>query len=44
MKYNGPMVKLSRALGIALTPKAAKVMQKKPYPPGSHGRGRPPQE
>jgi small subunit ribosomal protein S4 len=25
-------------LGIPLTPKAAKVMEKKPYPPGEHGR------
>lgn len=38
MKYNGPKVKLSRRLGIPLTPKAAKVMENKPYPPGEHGR------
>jgi small subunit ribosomal protein S4 len=38
MNKTGPKVKLSRALGIALTPKAAKVMEKKPHPPGSHGR------
>jgi small subunit ribosomal protein S4 len=37
MKYNGPKVKLSRALGIALTPKAQKNMEKRPYPPGQHG-------
>jgi small subunit ribosomal protein S4 len=38
MNKTGPKVKLSRALGIALTPKAAKVMEKKPHPPGAHGR------
>lgn len=30
--------RLSRALGIALTPKAARVMDKHPYAPGEHGR------
>ncbi|MGO2659765.1 30S ribosomal protein S4 [Mycetocola reblochoni] len=30
--------RLSRALGIALTPKAAKYMEKRPYAPGEHGR------
>ncbi|WP_025272192.1 30S ribosomal protein S4 [Haloglycomyces albus] len=35
-----PKVKLSRSLGIALTPKAAKYMERRPYPPGQHGRGR----
>ncbi len=30
--------RLSRALGIALTPKAAKYMEKRPYAPGQHGR------
>jgi small subunit ribosomal protein S4 len=30
--------KLSRALGIALTPKAAKYFEKRPYAPGQHGR------
>ena len=37
MKYNGPKVKLSRKLGVALTPKAGKYMEKKPYGPGQHG-------
>ncbi len=37
MKFNGPKVKLSRALGVALTPKAQKYMEKRPYPPGQHG-------
>ena len=30
--------RMSRALGIALTPKAAKYMEKRPYAPGQHGR------
>ena len=37
MKYTGPKVRLSRQLGVPLTAKAAKVMEKKPYPPGQHG-------
>lgn len=37
MKFIGPKVKLSRKLGIALTPKAVKYMEKRPYPPGQHG-------
>jgi small subunit ribosomal protein S4 len=37
VKYTGPKVKLSRRLGIPLTPKAAKVMEKRPNPPGQHG-------
>lgn len=38
MNYTGPKVKLSRRLGLALTPKAAQIMAKRPYPPGQHGR------
>lgn len=45
MKYTGPKAKLSRSLGIALTPKAARVMERRPNLPGQHGaeqqRGRP---
>ncbi len=37
-------VRLSRALGIPLTPKAAIAMEKRPYPPGEHGRARKRQE
>lgn len=33
-------VRQSRALGIALTPKAERFMQRRPYRPGEHGRGR----
>ncbi len=31
-------VRLSRALGIPLTPKAQRHMEKRPYAPGQHGR------
>ena len=37
MKFTGPKVKLSRRLGIPLTDKAARIMEKRPYPPGQHG-------
>ena len=30
--------RLSRALGIALTPKSVKFLEKRPYAPGEHGR------
>ncbi|MDO5492465.1 MAG: 30S ribosomal protein S4 [Nesterenkonia sp.] len=33
-------VKQSRALGIALTPKAQKYLDRRPYGPGQHGRTR----
>ncbi|MCA9979766.1 MAG: 30S ribosomal protein S4 [Anaerolineales bacterium] len=37
MKYTGPKVKLSRRLGIPLTDKAARIMERRQYPPGQHG-------
>lgn len=37
MKYTGPKVKLSRRLGIPLTNKAARIMERRSYPPGQHG-------
>lgn len=40
MRYTGPKVRLSRKLGIALTPKASIVMRTKPNPPGQHGNTR----
>ncbi|MEA4906036.1 MAG: 30S ribosomal protein S4 [Anaerolineaceae bacterium] len=44
MRDHGPKVRLSRRFGIALTPKAAKVLERKPAPPGQHGKdGRPEQ-
>ena len=39
-RYTGPMVKLSRREGIALTDKCQKYLDRRPYPPGEHGRGR----
>ena len=33
-------VRLSRRLGTALTPKAVAHFEKRPYPPGEHGRAR----
>jgi small subunit ribosomal protein S4 len=33
-------VRLSRALGVPLTPKAARHLERRPYPPGQHGRRR----
>lgn len=40
LNNTGPKVKLSRRLGIPLTPKAARVMEKKSYPPGAHGQSK----
>jgi small subunit ribosomal protein S4 len=35
-----PKAKLSRALGIPLTPKSVKYFERRPFPPGVHGRSR----
>jgi len=35
-----PKAKLSRALGIPLTPKTVKYFERRPFPPGVHGRAR----
>ena len=35
-----PKVRLSRRLGLALTPKAVSYVDRRPYPPGEHGRKR----
>lgn len=40
MARRGSKVKLSRTLGIPLSPKAARVMDRRPYRPGEHGRKR----
>jgi small subunit ribosomal protein S4 len=37
MNYTGPKVKLSRKLGLNITPKAHKYTAEKPYAPGQHG-------
>ena len=39
-RYTGPQVKQSRREGVALTDKAQKYLDQRPYPPGEHGRGR----
>ncbi|MGY1781604.1 30S ribosomal protein S4 [Geodermatophilus sp. SYSU D01036] len=35
-----PQVRLSRRLGLPLTPKAVSYFERRPYPPGEHGRKR----
>jgi small subunit ribosomal protein S4 len=40
VNFTGAKVKKSRALGIALTPKAQKYMKNRPFPPGQHGQRR----
>lgn len=40
MRYTGPKVKKARRLGMAFTPKDAKVMQKRNFAPGQHGQNR----
>ncbi|TQS43248.1 30S ribosomal protein S4 [Cryptosporangium phraense] len=40
MNKSRPKVRLSRALGIPLTPKSVPYFEKRPYPPGDHGRRR----
>jgi small subunit ribosomal protein S4 len=35
-----PKARLSRALGIPLTQKCVKYFERRPFPPGVHGRGR----
>lgn len=40
MNYNGPKVKLSRKIGINMTPKASRIAANKPYPPGQHGQSK----
>lgn len=39
---NRRTVRLSRALGVPLTPKAVGYLERRPYPPGMHGRRRRP--
>jgi small subunit ribosomal protein S4 len=39
VRFNGAKVKLSRKLGVALTAKAAKYMERRPYGPGVHASG-----
>lgn len=40
MPYTGPKVKIARALNLALTPKAARIMERRSFSPGQHGLAR----
>ena len=40
MKYTGPKIKKARRLGIALSPKSERYLEKRPNPPGQHGPNR----
>ena len=40
MNRSRPKARLSRALGIPLTPKCVRYFEARPYPPGVHGRAR----
>lgn len=40
MRYTGPKAKKARRLGQAFTNKEAKVLQRRPTPPGQHGSSR----
>ncbi|MGH3094925.1 MAG: 30S ribosomal protein S4 [Streptosporangiales bacterium] len=40
MNRSRPKTRQSRALGIALTPKCVPYFERRPYPPGDHGRRR----
>jgi small subunit ribosomal protein S4 len=36
-RYTGPVGKISRRLGIGITDKGSRILQKRPFPPGQHG-------
>ncbi|KXK60630.1 30S ribosomal protein S4 [Micromonospora rosaria] len=40
MNQSRPKVRLSRSLGIPLTPKCVRYFERRPFPPGQHGRAR----
>jgi small subunit ribosomal protein S4 len=40
VKVSRPKARLSRALGIPLTPKTVRYFERRPFPPGVHGRRR----
>ncbi len=40
MKYTGPKIKKARRLGVALSPKSEKFLERRPNPPGQHGPSR----
>ena len=38
-RYTGPVGKISRRLGIGITEKGQRILNKRPFPPGQHGPG-----
>ncbi|HEU5011930.1 MAG TPA: 30S ribosomal protein S4 [Roseiflexaceae bacterium] len=38
-RYTGPVGKVSRRLGIGITEKGQRILNKRPFPPGQHGPG-----
>lgn len=38
-RYSGPVGKVSRRLGIGITEKGQRILNKRPFPPGQHGPG-----
>jgi small subunit ribosomal protein S4 len=36
-RYHGPVGKVSRRLGVGITEKGQRILQKRPFPPGQHG-------
>lgn len=40
MPYRGPKAKIARSLGLAITPKTQKVLDRRNFPPGQHGLNR----
>ncbi|PDW00695.1 30S ribosomal protein S4 [Candidatus Chloroploca asiatica] len=36
-RYHGPVGKVSRRLGIGITEKGQRILNKRPFPPGQHG-------
>lgn len=43
-RNRGPVVRRSRRLGLALDPKSERVLERRPYPPGAHGKTRRPKK
>ncbi len=41
MNLRGPKGKIARRLGIPLSPRTARILEKRPTPPGQHGAERP---
>ncbi len=39
-RFRGSITKVSRRLGVALSPKAEKYLERRPFAPGQHGQSR----